>query len=307
MLKPRALRPGDRIAIVAPASPFERGEFDAGVAELRRLGFDPVFDDTVFCRRGYVAGEPEVRADALRAAWTDPSVAAVIGARGGYGSVQLLPLLDPDEARRARKAFVGYSDLTSLLVFLTGRCGLVAFHGPGVAGRLGGAAGGYDRDSFMRALTETRPLGEVDAPGLETVREGDATGVLLGGTLTQLVASLGTPYAFDPAAGCVLFIEEVNERPYRIDRMLVQLRLAGVLGRAAAIVFGELPGCDEPGGEVTARSVVADVLRDFPGPVLVGFPSGHTRGAAVTLPLGVRARVAGGPRPALVIQEAAVE
>ncbi len=307
LLKPRALRPGDRIAVVAPASPFVREEFDAGVAELQRLGFEPVFDDTVFDRRGYVAGDPEVRARAIRAAWADDGVAALIGARGGYGSVQLLPLLDPADARRARKPFVGYSDLTSLLVFLTGCCGVAAFHGPGVAGRLGGGAGGYDRDSFVRALTVLKPLGEMSAPGLEALHEGEGRGLLLGGTLTQLVASLGTPYAFDPPAEHVLFLDEVNERPYRIDRMLTQLRLAGVLARASAIVFGELPGCDEPGGEPGARAVIADLLRDFPGPVLAGFPSGHTRGPAVTLPLGVRARVVGGPRPIVAIEEAAVE
>ncbi len=307
MIKPRALRPGDRIAIVAPASPFARHEFDAGVAELQRLGFEPIFDDTVFDRRGYVAGEPETRAAAVRAAWADDRVAGIISARGGYGSVQVLPLLPPNEARRARKAFIGYSDLTSLLVFFTGICGVVAFHGPGVAGRLGGSAGGYDRDTFLRVLTSTDPLGELTPPGLETTKEGEASGLLLGGTLTQLVASLGTPYAFDPPPGYVLFLEEVNERPYRIDRMLVQLRLAGVLARACAVVFGELPGCDEPGGEATARAVVADVLRDFPGPVLMGFPSGHTRGPALTLPFGVRTRVAGTRHPALVIEEAAVE
>ena len=159
----------------------------------------------------------------------------------------------------------------------------------------------------MRALTRVEPLGELSAPGLEPLRLGEASGPLYGGTLTQLVASLGTPYAFDPPRGCVLFIDEVGERPYRIDRMWVQLAFSGVLSRAAAVVFGELPGCDEPGGEPTARAVVADLVRDFPGPVLVGFPSGHTAGPALTLPLGVQVRVVGGPRSAVVVEEGAVE
>jgi muramoyltetrapeptide carboxypeptidase len=132
-------------------------------------------------------------------------------------------------------------------------------------------------------------------------------GPLFGGTLTQLVASLGTPFAFAPPAGHVLFLDEVGERPYRIDRMLTQLRQSGVLARAAAVVVGELPRCDEPSGEPTGRGVVADILEDFPGPVLVGFPSGHTAGPTMTLPLGVRCRVVADSRPRLMIEEAAVE
>ena len=131
--------------------------------------------------------------------------------------------------------------------------------------------------------------------------------MLIGGTLTQLVASLGTPYAFDPPPGHVLFLDEVGERPFRIDRMLTQLRLSGILARASALVFGELPRCDEPGGNPAIRSIVADLVADFPGPVLFGLPSGHTTGPTLTLPFGVRARVVAGLRPILVIEEAAVE
>ena len=142
MRKPRALAPGDRLAIVAPASPFTREEFDRGLDEIRRLGFEPVYDDSVFARQRYVAGPAQLRADAIHAAWRDASIAGVIGVRGGYGSAQVLPLLDRDEARRACKPFIGYSDLTSLLTFLTLGCGLVAFHGPMLAGRLGRGAEG---------------------------------------------------------------------------------------------------------------------------------------------------------------------
>jgi muramoyltetrapeptide carboxypeptidase len=142
---------------------------------------------------------------------------------------------------------------------------------------------------------------------LEALRPGEASGVLLGGTLTQLVASLGTPFAFDPPPGHVLLVDEVGERPYRLDRMLTQLALAGILRRAGAIVVGELPGCDEPGGTPTARAAIADVLRDFPGPVLYGLPTGHATRPVLTVPLGVRARVVGAARPEFVIEESAVE
>jgi muramoyltetrapeptide carboxypeptidase len=307
MLKPRALRPGDRLAIVAPASPFKRDEFDRGVEEVRRLGFEPVYDETVFARRRYVAGAPDVRAAAIRRAWTDPDIAGIIGVRGGYGSAQLLPLLDRDEARRAGKPLVGYSDVTAVLTFLSIACDMVAFHGPMLAGRLGRGAAGYDEATFLAALTRTAPMGDLAPPGLETVRSGEASGPLFGGTMTQLLASLGTPFAFAPPQGSVLFLEEVGERPYRLDRMVTQLRQSGVLARAAAVVIGELPNCDEPGGDPTARAVMADLFGDFPGPVVLGFPSGHTSGPAWTLPLGVRARVVASGAPRLVIEESAVQ
>jgi muramoyltetrapeptide carboxypeptidase len=306
MLKPRALAPGDRLAVVAPASPFDRAEFDAGIEEIRRLGFEPVYDQSVFARAGYVAGSPETRATAIRTAWRDPKIAGIIGVRGGYGSAQLLPLLDPDEVREAGKPLIGYSDVTALLTFLTTTCGMVAFHGPMLTGRLARGSAGYDRDSFERALQVKAPMGELRPEGVESVREGEAGGPLLGGTLTQLLASIGTPFAFAPPQGHVLFIDEVGERPYRLDRMVTQLRQTGLLAHAHAVVFGELPQCDEPSGQITARAVVRELFADFPGPVLVGFPSGHTTGPAMTLPLGVACRVVADAHPRLIIDESAV-
>jgi muramoyltetrapeptide carboxypeptidase len=307
MLKPRALEPGSRLAVVAPASSFPRQEFDDGIAELERLGFSPVYDDTVFARLRYVAGPAALRADAIHRALVDPAIAGVIAVRGGFGSAHLLPLLDRSEVRRARKPFIGYSDITSLLAFVSTGCELVAFHGPTVAGRLGKGTGAYDRESFLNALCRREPMGELTTAAVETIKSGEAAGPLFGGTLAQLVASLGTPFAFSPPQGHVLFLDEVNERPYRLDRMVTQLRQTGVLARAVAVVVGELRGCDEPAGDPTARSVVADLFGDFPGPVLIGFPSGHTAGPAMTLPLGVTCRVVGDRHPRLVIEEAAVE
>ena len=307
MRKPRALRPGDRIGIVAPASPFSRESFDAGIAELRRLGYQPVYDDSVFARVRYTAGDAPLRAAAFHRAWTDDSIAALMAVRGGYGSVHLLPLLDPTEIARTPKAFIGYSDNTSLLSWLTGQCGVAAFHGPMIDGRLARGEAAYDLDTFNRVLTRAQPAGPITHPQMVTLRRGEARGMLVGGTLTQLLASLGTPYAFDPPAGHILFIDEVAERPYRIDRMLTQLRLSGLLARASAIVFGELPRCDEPAESGLAiKAVIADLLADFGGPVLFGLPSGHTDSACMTLPFGIQARVVSGAEPAVIIEEAAV-
>jgi muramoyltetrapeptide carboxypeptidase len=307
MRKPRALRRGDRIAIVAPASTFAVDELHAGLEELRALEFEPVYDISIFEKHRYLAGPAEVRARAFQSAWEDPSVAALVAARGGYGSVQLLPLLDAATISRHPKAFIGYSDNTSLLSWLTLGCGLVSFHGPMIERRLAKGEAGYDRESFVRCLCRTEPMGDITHEQLEVMQPGEAAGMLIGGTLTQLNASLGTPYAFDPPAGCILFLDEVAERPYRLDRLLTQLRLSGLLARASGVVFGELPNCDEPGGGVTARDVIKESMAGFSGPVLFGLPSGHTSRATLTLPFGVRASLVTAARPRLVVEEAAVE
>ncbi|CAN5806196.1 LD-carboxypeptidase [soil metagenome] len=305
--KPRALVPGDRIAVVAPASPFDREEFERGLAELRALGFQPVYQASVFARSGYVAGSARVRADALMEAWSDPSIAAIVAARGGYGSVHLLPLLDRSVFDGPPKAFIGYSDNTSLMTWLTLTCGIVTFHGPMIEGRFARGVEGYDRATFERCLTRAAPAGVISHPSLEVIKGGSAGGMLIGGTMTQLAASLGTPYAFDPPDGCVLLLDEVGERPYRVDRIYTQLQLAGVIDRASGLIFNELPRCAEPSGDARIRDLVAELTLRFAGPVLFGLPSGHTDGPTLTVPFGVAARVDAGPVPALVIDEGAVQ
>lgn len=308
MRKPRALRPGDRIAIVAPASSFPVEELEAGCEELRSLGYEPVYDDSIFQRTAYTAGPPEVRAEALRRAWQAPDIAAIVAARGGYGSVQLLPLLDAQQFKNGpAKAFIAYSDNTSLLTWLTLTCGVVTFHGPMIDRRLSRGPAGYDRDSFLHSVSREAPVGLITAPGVDVYREGEASGMLVGGTMTQLAASLGTPYAFDPPSGCILFLDEVAERPYRIDRLFTQLKLAGVIDRAGALVFNELPRCDEPSGAPVVSDVVRALASDFEGPVLFGLPSGHTDGPMLTVPFGVTARIDTKALPGLIIEESAVQ
>lgn len=306
MRKPRALQPGDRIAVVATASSFEVDELHAGIEELRSLGFAPEYEPSIFERQRYTAGPPEVRAEALRRAWADPKVAGIIAARGGYGSVQLLQLLSAADFEGPPKVFIGYSDNTSLMSWLTQTCGIVTFHGPMIEGRFARGPAAYDRDSLLRCVSRPAPVGRITDASVEVLREGDASGILVGGTMTQLAASLGTPYAFDPPDGCVLFLDEIGERPYRVDRLFTQMRLAGIIARAGALVFNELPGCDEPAGPPAIRDVIVDLTGSFPGPVLFGLPSGHTQRAMLTIPFGIPARVETGPRPGLVIEEAAV-
>jgi muramoyltetrapeptide carboxypeptidase len=303
-VKFRPVRPGARVALVAPASAFDRTQFDAGVAELERLGFDVVYDENVFDRLPFTAGAPESRARALLRAFDELDADLVMPVRGGYGSVELLPLLHPERIRRSRTAFVGYSDLTSLHGYLGAVAGMASVHGPMLEGRFGQGPAVYDAGGFLRSLSD-EPLGELAPVGLEVLRAGEAAGPLVGGNLTQLLASFETPYAFRPPDGHVLFLEDVAERPYRIHRMLTQWRLSGRLAAATALVFGQMAQCEEPGGGVTARDAVADCLRGFPGPVLFGFPSGHTTSPALSLPLGVHARVVASGAPRLLLEEAA--
>jgi len=306
VIKPPALKPGDRIALVSPASSFDRVEFERGVAEIKRLGYEPVYDESVFDTSMFTSGSAEVRAAAFMRAWSDPTVAALIAVRGGYGSVQLLPIFDSWRPQETPKVFIGYSDTTSLLTWLTCQCGITALHGPMIDRRLARGAEGYDETSLLRLMQGTGAGLELRPDGVSVVRKGRAEGPLFGGTLTQLAGSLGTPYAFDPPEGAVLFIEDVNERPYRIDRMMMQLRLSGVLGRARGLVFGEMRGCDEPSGAPTARDAIHALTADFAGPVVIGFPSGHTSGPSWTLPLGVRVRVETAPRPSIRVEESPV-
>jgi muramoyltetrapeptide carboxypeptidase len=306
MIRPSPLHPGDRIAIVAPASGCAPEELERGEAELRRLGFEPVHSDAVLERSTFSAGSPGTRAADFMRAWADPSIKALVALRGGYGSAELLPLLHHLRPALAPKLFIGYSDTTALLTWLTCAGDVAALHGPMIDGRLAKGAEGYDERSFLSAIRGETGV-ELVPPGLTTLRSGEATGFLYGGTMTVLTASLGTPYAFLPPGECILFLEDVNERPYRLVRMLTQLRQAGVLARARALVFGEMRDCDEPGGRVTAAGAIRDSLQDFHGPILFGFPSGHTTGPCWTLPLGALVRVVGAPAPAVVVEEPAVE
>ena len=306
MTRLRRLKSGDRVALVAPASSFPPDEVPAGVAELARLGLEAVYGESIFDKDRFVAGSVATRVRAIHDAWADPSIAALIAMRGGYGSAQLLPLLDPKVLRAGRKALIGYSDITALLT-LYQREGLAAIHGPMIDRRISKGPSAYDEDSFRRVMMQAEPAGEMKPDQLEALHHGSATGVLAGGTLTQLMASLGTPWAFEPPPGAILFLEDIGERPYRLHRLLTQAAQAGIFTRVRGVVFGEFPGCDEPGGDPAVKDVLRDFLKDFTGPVLFNFPSGHTSGATWTLPFGVRVEVASDPSPSIRILEAAVE
>lgn len=302
----RRLAAGDRVAFVAPASGVAREEVDRAAEGLAALGLRASYDDSIFLKDRFTAGDAAARANAIHAALQDEDVAGLIAVRGGYGSAQLLPLLDRKLVESARKPLIGYSDITALLCLYL-QNGLTAIHGPMADRRLSRGADGFDVDSFQRVAMNSGPAGELRPPQLEAMHAGTAAGVLVGGTLTQLMALMGTPWAFQPPRDAILFIEDIGERPYRIHRLLTQAAQAGVFKHARAVVLGEFPGCNEPGGD----PAIVDVLREFTAelriPVLFNFPSGHTSGPTWTLPFGVKAEVVSGPSPVVRILEAAVE
>jgi muramoyltetrapeptide carboxypeptidase len=307
-LRPRALRAGARVALLTLASPSRADDLEAGAEEVRALGFEPVVVPAVPAGTGagYVAGPARTRAAQLRTAIADPGIGAVIAARGGYGSAQLLPYLDLDEIRQARPLLIGYSDITSLLDVVSGHAGVVTVHGPMAEGRLARGPMAYDRDSFLRTVCEPVALGRVAAPHAVTLQPGKATGVLRGGTLTQLAALLGTPWAHASREPTLLFLDDVNERPYRLDRLLWQLRAAGAFSNVTGVVFNQLPGCDEPGGIPTGLDAVRHALDGVAGPIVAGVPSGHTPERMLTLPFGVQATLHAADDVVLSIDEPAV-
>lgn len=280
----RPLQPGDRIGIAAPASPFDRARFTRGIGALRALGFEPVYRSDIFDQNRYLAGTDARRAEEFLALVEDPSIAAVMFARGGYGSQRVIPLLDAARIAQHPKPVIGFSDLTALLAFLRQAAELPTFYGP-VITQLGRKDAALSIEMLGRALTDGKPLGALPMQETRTITPGEARGALVGGCLSLINSSIGTPYELR-ADGAILFLEDTGEKVYVLDRMLTQLKNSGMLARAAGVVFGSLVPPEEEPHDV--ETMIRDVLADFPGPVVMDFPAGHTTDF-VTLPLGCAA------------------
>jgi muramoyltetrapeptide carboxypeptidase len=304
--RPPALRPGDTVGIIAPASGFRSDDLEAGCAELLRLGYQPFYLPSIFERQLYFAGSVQRRVGELHQMFSRPEVKAILCARGGYGCNYLLPHIDLDLIRANPKIFAGCSDVTTLLTYLCDAAGLVTFHAPMVAGDLA-RPGGLDERSWLTALSSGEAYQREFSPDeVQPLAAGTATGVLYGGCLSLLCASLGTPFEIR-TQGTVLFLEDRAERPYRIDRMLMQLKLAGKFEGVQGIVFGEMVDCAEPGAlDYTLQDVVMRILADLQVPIAFGLKSGHvsTGSGSITLPFGVRAELSVGSTVALSYEAA---
>lgn len=278
------------MGVVAPSGPVDPERLARGVGVLEGLGFRVRVSDAVARRAGYLAGPDQARLADLQGLLDDPSVRAVFCARGGYGSQRIVPHLDWTGLRRAPKVVVGYSDATALLLAVVRAIG-TAVHGPMVAADLACGLDEPSRERLSRLLGDPEYRWEDSLP--TGVRPGRAAGRLLGGCLSVLAATAGTAHAPD-TRGAVLFLEDVNEQAYRLDRLLLQLRQSGMLDGVAGVVFGTLDGC-KPYEGVTPLDVVRDHFAESPYPVAFGLPAGHSMaGANVTnlaLPLGVRVEI----------------
>jgi muramoyltetrapeptide carboxypeptidase len=289
IIKPPALRPGDKVALIAPASSFNREAFAAGCDRLRQMGYEPVYSPGIFNRDLYFAGNAERRLRELEDMLERDDIAAVIGVRGGYGSNYLLENLKFEVFSAHPKIVLGCSDLTSLLTAITERTGLVTFHGPMVAKDIAGHT--LEISSWNHAFQGSASW-SIPTQGVEVLQPGRAKGRLHGGCLSLLVASLGTPFEIKTEE-TILFMEDVGEKPYQIDRMLMQLALAGKFEGVCGIVFGEMLDCVQPGGQdYTLQQVIKRILAEYKIPVVYGLKSGHVSSGNVTLPLGVRAELA---------------
>ena len=287
-VKPPALRPGDLIGIVAPASNIKPDLLEAGCRELERLGFRTLYRPGITTAFRYFSGTVERRTAEFLDMVRNPEVRAIFCARGGYGSGRIIPYLEPELLLANPKIINGSSDITALLSFLD-RSGLVSFHGPMVATAIRQGEVGYN----VRLLLDLLKGEAVRFPmaGTSVLRTGSAEGRLIGGCLSLVVATLGTPYEMD-TTDSILVLEDLDTKPYQIDRMLTQLKQAGKLDNVRGVVFGEMLNCMQNANQgYTLEEVILDVLGDTSFPILYGFPTGHTAGPNIMVPFGVRARL----------------
>ncbi|MDI6686816.1 MAG: LD-carboxypeptidase [Desulfobacterales bacterium] len=280
-LVPDRLMPGDTIGVVAPAGPFDRKEFDNGVAILKAMGFHIVVPDDIHIKNGYLAGSDSHRADLINRFFIDRNIKAIICARGGFGSIRILSLLDFESIKKNLKIFIGFSDVSAILSVLYTKCGFVVFHGPMVTSL--GDASRKTRKALFDAVSSDAGLAIKPKTG-KTIRHGLASGPVMGGNLTTLCHLIGTP--FEPVfKRHILFLEDKGEACYRIDRMLSHMKLAGCFDDLAGLVLGSFKDCG-PVGKIIG--VVDNIFKEYNIPVLAGFEVGHGKNN-VTIPIGLNA------------------
>ncbi len=296
MLKGKKLQKGDTIGLIGPSGAVrEEGAVDRAIAYMQELGFKVKVGESAHARYGYLSGTDEVRARDVNAMFADPEVDAIVCTRGGYGTMRMLDLLDYDVIRKNPKVFVGFSDITAMHIAFLEKCGLVTFHGPMATRWEAEFADGFTQPAFLGAVMQPKPLGNlINAPGYHeraTVNPGSAEGMLVGGNLSLIAGTIGTPYEID-TKDRILFIEEIGERTYCVDRMLTQLRLAGKFEDCAGIVFGDFNDCpvEYPEFGLTLEEVIRDVAATCGKPVFTGLQAGHVS-PKITLPFGVRCRM----------------
>jgi muramoyltetrapeptide carboxypeptidase len=270
--RPPALRRGDRVGLIAPASPPTDDDVALSIEHVESYDLVPVLGAFVRAQDGFLAGTDEQRAQDFNRMARDPDIRAIVAIRGGYGTMRILDVLEYDALRRDPKIVMGYSDLTALLNAVTIRSGVITYHGP--VGAHGSSWNGPSREYIERALFDVKPIGTLSMPQARRIVAGRARGRLAGGNLSLVSALCGTPFAIAPSDALV-FLEEVEEAPYRVDRMLVQLGLAGVLQAASGLLFGQCVRCSGEAPTQPAEAVIDEHLRQAARPAVAGAPIGH--------------------------------
>lgn len=283
VIKPARLLPGARVGVVAPAGCVDENALINGVRVIRDQGFEVEFPPNILERKGYLAGDERNRANDLLKFFARADISAIFCARGGFGSAQLLPYMSHADFRLWPKIFAGYSDITILLNWLNQQFGIVTFHAPMVAMELANGLAGRSKEAFWGLLTGEKPGWRIDLG--DVIRPGKIEGEMKGGCLSVLVTTLGTPYEID-TKGKLLFLEDVGERPYRIERMLTHLRMAGKFDHLAGLVFGDFTNCEADGSR-DVRQIIGEMFGNAEYPVVMGMAAGHGR-EHITLPFGVR-------------------
>jgi muramoyltetrapeptide carboxypeptidase len=290
IVQPPRLKAGDTIAVIAPASPiYSREVFDPGIAALEKMGFKVRIDNRIFQSSRYLAGNDADRAEELMCSLENPSIQAIIALRGGYGCARLIPYLKESRLRSHPKILMGFSDLTTLFLFLNRRFGWVTFHGPMAATSTLAEFAPDQRQHLLSLWTDPDYRPTFTFPQLEAWSPGIAEGTLVGGCLSVIVTSLGTPYEIQ-TKGKILFLEDTGEPPYRLDRMITHLHLAGKLKSLKGLLLGSFQDCEPTQGNYTASDVLRDILTDLKVPILSNFPAGHIQDNW-TLPLGARIQI----------------
>lgn len=289
VIKPKALKPGDTIGIVAPASNIKKDLLEQGCRELEGLGFKTYVRPDITSSFRYFSGTRERRLSEFLEMLRSPEIRAIFCARGGYGSGQLLRDIDPDVIRENVKIVNGSSDITILLNWIE-RAGVVSFHGPMVATAIREGRSGYDRAVFLDMLQGKEAV-RFPTEGTSVLRSGLGEGRLVGGCLSLVVATLGTEHEID-TQDAILVLEDADTKPYQIDRMITHLKQADKFQAVRGVIFGEMPNCAQNANQgYTLQEVLVDLLHEFTFPILYGFPTGHTSRPNVIVPIGVRARL----------------
>ncbi len=291
MILPPGIRPGDAVGVVSPSGPFDRNRLEPALRYLSERGYGVREGRSLYARDRYLAGSDAARASEVNAMFADPEVRAIFAARGGYGAGRILDLIDSDAVARNPRAFVGFSDTTALQLALSARAGLVTYSGVTLCADVGEEGMDPGTEETLWQALEARRFGPVE--GLRVLRGGTVSGPLVGGCLSLVASLVGTPYLPD-LSGSLLFLEDVNEAPYRVDRMLNQLRMAGVLRNVGALLFGRFEGCEpEREMEGPVEAVLEALAAQVDCPVYADLPYGHGIGRRV-LPVGLGAEVSKG-------------